>query len=181
MKNKSLKEFGSRFWAFVLLDLGLWVVTLIGSVTVRKLLIGLLPGKEALISTWLCVFYLVLYYGVLAFVMAANPVSRALWLNATAGKRFSLKADLADFMKYDFVDELLCYLVVCLPVHLMLGYMGETGLILSQFFIGQSAVFAIFECGVWVAFVINMVIYGLFWIALVAVTHSVWNRARLRK
>ena len=111
MKNKSLKEFGSRFWAFVLLDLGLWVVTLIGSFTVRKLLIGLLPGKEALISTWLCVFYLVLYYGVLAFVMAANPVSRALWLNATAGKRFSLKADLADFMKYDFVDELLCCLI----------------------------------------------------------------------
>ena len=83
--------------------------------------------------------------------------------------------------KYDFVDELVCYLLVCLPVHLILGYLGDFGAALSQFFIGQSAIWAILACDVWVAFVINMVIYGLFWIVMVAITHSVWNKNRIRK
>ena len=181
MKSKSSKDFFARVGVLLLLDIVVWLVVLLGSFTVRSFLIEVFPKKAALINVLLCAIYLVIYYVAIAFAIIANPTSKALWLNYTAGKKYSFVEDMKEFLKYDFVDEMVCYLLVCLPVHLMLEYMGVLGLSLSQFFIGQSAIYAILECNVWVSYVLNMLLYGVFWLLTVALAHFIWNKQRLRK
>ena len=181
MKSKSSKEFLSRVGMLLLLDLAVWVVLLLCSFTVRSFLIEIFPRSQATVNVALCAAYLVIYYAAIGFTMIANPITKASWLNYTAGKKYSFKEDIKDFLKYDFVDEIICYLVVCLPVHLMIGYMGTMGITLSQFFIGQSAIFAILECNVWVSYLLNMALYSVFWLVTVMIAHVVWNKQRLRK
>lgn len=181
MKSKSSKDFFSRVGLLLLLDIAVWVVVLVGSFTVRSFLIEVFPKNADTINVVLCAVYLVIYYAAIAFTMIANPITRASWLNYTAGKKYSFKEDMREFLKYDFVDEMVCYLLVCLPVHLMIQYLGDLGLSLSQFFIGQSAIFAILECNVWLSYLLNMVLYALFWLVTVAIAHFVWNKQRLRK
>ena len=181
MKSKSSKDFFARVGLLLLLDVAVWVVLLLGSFTIRSFLIEVFPKNTNTVNVALCIVYLVIYYAAIAFTMIANNNTRAFWLNYTAGKKYSFKEDLKDFLKYDFVDEMVCYLLVCLPVHLMIQYLGVLGLTFSQFFIGQSAIYAIFECEVWVSYVLNMVLYGVFWLVSVPLTHFVWNKKRLRK
>jgi len=181
MKSKSSKDFFARVGLLLLLDVAVWLVLLLGSFTVRSFLLEVFPQSANTINVALCALYLVIYYAAIGFTMIANPTTRAFWLNYTAGKKYSFKEDLKDFLKYDFVDEMVCYLIVCLPVHLMIEYLGVLGLSFSQFFIGQSAIFAILECEVWVSYVLNMVLYGVFWLVTVMVAHFVWNKQRLRK
>lgn len=181
MKNKSSSDFFARVGVLLLLDIIVWVVLLLGSFTIRSFLLEIFPKKAAIINVSLCALYLVIYYAAIAFAIIANPTSKALWLNYTAGKRYSFVEDLKEFLKYDFIDEMVCYLLVCLPVHLMLEYMGVLGLSFSQFFIGQSALYAILECNVWVSYVLNMLLYGIFWLVTVMVAHFIWNKQRLRK
>ena len=181
MKSKSSKDFFSRVGLLLLLDIAVWVVVLLCSFTLRSFLLEIFPHNQSTVNVLLCGLYLVIYYAAIAFTMIATPVTKASWLNYTAGKKYSFKEDLKEFLKYDFVDEMVCYLIVCLPVHLMIQYMGALGLTFSQFFIGQSAIFAILECNVWVSYILNMVLYGVFWLVTVMVAHFVWNKQRLRK
>lgn len=181
MKNKSSKDFFGRVGLLLLLDIAVWVVLLLCSFTLRSFLLEVFPKNANAINVALCALYLVIYYAAIGFTMIANPHTRAYWLNYTAGKKYTFKEDIKDFLKYDFVDEMVCYLLVCLPVHLMIQYLGVLGLTFSQFFIGQSAIFAILECEVWVSYVLNMVLYGAFWLVSVPGAHFVWNKQRLRK
>lgn len=165
----------------LLLDLAVWLVILVCSFTIRSFLLEIFPKNANTVNVVLCALYLVIYYAAIAFTMIANPITRASWLNYTAGKKYSFKDDLMEFLKYDFMDEVICYLVVCLPVHLMIQYWGVMGLTFSQFFIGQSAIYAILECNVWVSYLLNMVLYAVFWVVTVMVAHLVWDKQRLRK
>ncbi len=181
MKNFSAKDFFTRILTLLLLDLLLFVVALIFGKTIVPLLNSLLPKSGQAVSNGVCIFYLVLYYAVYAFAVYKNPGARAYWLYRTTGKEYRFGKDLAEYAKEYLLDDVLSYVVLCLPVHLMLSAAPALMAFASLFFIGQSTIYAVLSCNVWVAYLLNLVLYSLVMLLLVPVCHYFWDKKRIRE
>lgn len=179
--KKLLKNLPEYLLYFVATDLICMLAAWIVNIVARPIFIEMARDSAdalALVENGFNVFFVLLFYIVLAVILAKSPIQRTAYLSATLGKEYSFSADLAGFLRGNLLTGMGAYLLFCLPLTVLLALIPELPYIPTLFY-PQDAMISL--VGPWAGLLLDLAIYAVFSIILFPCLHFWWEKNRLYK
>lgn len=179
--KKLLKNIPEYLLYFLATDLVCMLLAWMVNIIVRPIFTELARGNAhslAVVDRVFWIVFAVLFYVVLAVVLAKSSIQKGAYLSATMGREYHFATDLAAFAKSGLLIGAMAYLIFCLPVTVLVALFPDIQYIPTVFYPQYALIELI---GPWIALVLDVVIYAVFSLILFPCLHYYWEKNRLHK
>lgn len=148
---------------------------------VRPILVELAREDSAkihAIDVGLWIFFAILFFGVLAAILAKSSIQRSAYLAATIDREYRFGADVLGFCKSGLPIGAAAYFLFCLPVTVLVAIWPEIQYIPALFY----PQYALIELtSPLIALLLDVLFYAVFALVLFPILHLYWEKNRLHK
>lgn len=179
--KKLLKNIPEYLLYFLATDLICMLLSWIANIILRPIFVELARGdadRLAMVDKGFWIVFAILFYGILAVILAKSSIQRGAYLTATVGREYHFAHDLRMFAGHGLPVGVAAYLIFCLPVTVLVALFPDI-LYIPTIFYPQYALLSL--VGPWVGLALDVGIYAVFSLILFPCLHYYWEKNRLHK